>query len=36
MDTRFAVPEAPCHATGALFSRKNSVNQPDTQAIRPD
>jgi len=29
-------PVAPCHATRGLCSRKKSVNQPDTQAFRPD
>jgi len=36
MDAMNAVPLAPCHATRALCSRKKSVNQPGTQAFRPD
>jgi hypothetical protein len=34
-DAMIAVPVAPAMQPG-LFSRKKSVNQPDTQAFRPD
>jgi hypothetical protein len=36
MDAMIAVPVAPYRATAGLFSSKESLNQPDTQAFRPD
>jgi hypothetical protein len=35
MDAMIAVPVAPAMQPG-LFNRKKFINQPDTQAFRPD